>query len=85
LAEKEFVMERETRIEVATNSLEGATSTRALAGGIDDMQRNFKPMVQAVERWRTDQITGVTARLVIHRAFVEAELEAPRHLDLRVS
>jgi hypothetical protein len=54
---------------------------RALSAGVDDMQRNFEPMVKAVERWRGDQLTDVAARLVIYRAFVEAELEAPRHLD----
>ena len=54
---------------------------KALSSGVDDMQRNFAPMVQSVERWRGDQLTDVTARLVIYRAFVEAELEAPRHLD----
>ncbi len=57
---------------------------RALSAGVDDMQRNFQPMVQAVEKWRSDQLSDVTARLVIYRAFVEAELEAPRHLDRRV-
>ena len=54
---------------------------KALSSGVDDMQRNFAPMVQSVERWRGDQLSDVTARLVIYRAFVEAELEAPRHLD----
>ena len=57
---------------------------RSLSSGIDDMQRNFEPMVQAVEKWRGEQLTDVTARLVIYRAFVEGELEAPRHLDRRV-
>jgi hypothetical protein len=57
---------------------------RALSAGVDDMQRNFEPMVKAVERWRGEQITDVTARLVIYRAFVEGELEAPRHLDRAV-
>jgi hypothetical protein len=55
--------------------------TRALSAGVDDMQRNFEPMVKAVDKWRGEQLTDVTARLVIYRAFVEAELEAPRHLD----
>lgn len=58
--------------------------TRALSTGVDDMQRSFQPMVQAVEKWRGSQITDVTARLIIYRAFVEAELEAPRHMDRRV-
>jgi hypothetical protein len=58
--------------------------TRALAGGIDDMQRNFAPMVQAVERWRDSQLSDVSAKLLIYRAFVEAELDVPRHLDRRI-
>jgi len=53
---------------------------RALSGGIDDMQRNFKPMVEAVERWQGSQLSDVAAKMIIYRAFVEAELEAPRHL-----
>jgi hypothetical protein len=58
--------------------------TRALAGGIDDMQRNFVPMVKAVELWRESQISDVAAKLLIYRAFVEAELDVPRHLDRKV-
>jgi hypothetical protein len=57
---------------------------RALSGGIDDMQRNFKPMVEAVERWKDSQLSDVAAKLIIYRAFVEAELEVPRHLDRKV-
>jgi hypothetical protein len=56
----------------------------ALSIGVDNMQRNFKPMVESVERWRSSQISDVSARLIIYRAFIEAELEAPRHLDRRV-
>jgi hypothetical protein len=52
----------------------------ALSIGVDGMQRNFKPMVESVDRWRTSQLTDVTARLIIYRAFIEAELEVPRHL-----
>jgi hypothetical protein len=58
--------------------------TRALAGGIDDMQRNFAPMVTAVERWRDSQLSDVSAKLLIYRAFVEAELDVPHHLDRRI-
>lgn len=58
--------------------------TRALAGGIDDMQRNFTPMVKAVERWRDSQLSDVSAKLLIYRAFVEAELDVPHHLDRRI-
>jgi hypothetical protein len=56
----------------------------ALSIGVDDMMRNFKPMVQAVERWRSSQLSDVSAKMIIYRAFVEAELEAPRHLDRKV-
>ncbi len=54
---------------------------RAISAGVDDMQRNFEPMVKAVETWRATQITDVTARLLIYRAFIEAELDVPHHLD----
>jgi hypothetical protein len=56
----------------------------AMSVGVDDMMRNFKPMVEAVERWRDSQLTDVAARLFIYRAFIEGELEVPRHLDRRV-
>jgi hypothetical protein len=52
----------------------------ALSVGVDDMQRNFKPMVEAVELWQGSQLSDIDARLVIYRAFIEAELEVPRHL-----
>lgn len=52
----------------------------ALTVGIDNVQRNFEPMVQAVEAWRGQQITDVDARQVIYEAFIEGQLEAPKHL-----
>lgn len=52
----------------------------ALSVGVDQMQRNFTPMVQAVDRWRETQLTDVSAKLLIYQAFIEAELEIPRHL-----
>jgi hypothetical protein len=48
------------------------------------MQRNFDPMRQQVERWRAEQLSGEVARLMIYRAFIEGELEVPRHLARRV-
>jgi hypothetical protein len=56
----------------------------ALSIGIDDMQRNFKPMVESVERWRQETLSDVSARLVIYRAFIEGELEVPRQLARNV-
>jgi hypothetical protein len=53
-----------------------------LSIGIDQMQRNFKPMVESVERWRAAMITEVTAKLVIYQAFIEGELDIPRGLPL---
>jgi predicted nuclease of restriction endonuclease-like (RecB) superfamily len=50
----------------------------------DRMQRNFDPMRQQVEQWRAQQLAGELARLTIYRAFIEGELEAPKHLARRV-
>jgi hypothetical protein len=55
-----------------------------LSVGVDNMQRNFGPMVEAVERWRTSQLSDVSAKLMIYEAFIEGALEVPRHLDRRV-
>jgi len=52
----------------------------SLAIGVDRIQRNFDPLRQQVERWRSSQITDEQAKLVIYRAFVENELDVPRHL-----
>ena len=52
----------------------------SLAVGVDRMQRSFEPMRQQVEAWREQQLSMATAKLVIYRAFVEGELDAPRHL-----
>ena len=57
----------------------------ALSIGVDNMQRNFEPMVKSVELWQESQISDVAARLIIYRAFIEAELEqVPHHLDRKV-
>lgn len=58
--------------------------TDALELGVAQMQRNFSPMVQAVERWRDTQLSDVSAKLMIYRAFVEGELDVPKHLDRHV-
>jgi hypothetical protein len=52
----------------------------ALSIGVDEMQRNFDPMRRQVEAWRSGQLSTVTAKLIIYRAFIEGELEIPRHL-----
>jgi hypothetical protein len=52
----------------------------ALAVGVDEMQRSFEPMARAVQLWRESQITDVAAKLIIYRAFIESEIEIPKHL-----
>jgi hypothetical protein len=56
----------------------------AISVGVDRMQRNFEPMRRRVETWRAQQLTSATAKLVIYRAFIEDELDAPKHLARRV-
>jgi hypothetical protein len=48
--------------------------------GVSEMQRNFEPMTQQVNRWRESQLTDVTAKLIIYQAFIEAEIDLPKHL-----
>jgi hypothetical protein len=48
--------------------------------GVSDMQRNFGPMTQQVNRWRESQLTDVAAKLIIYQAFIEAEIDLPKHL-----
>jgi len=56
----------------------------AVSVGVDRMQRNFEPMRQQVERWRTQQLSAEAAKLTIYRAFIQGDLEVPRHLARRV-
>jgi hypothetical protein len=48
------------------------------------MQRNFEPMRQQVESWRSQKLSAATAKLTIYRAFVEGDLDVPKHLARRV-
>ena len=48
------------------------------------MQRNFEPMRQQVESWRAQQLSAAAAKLTIYRAFIEGDLEVPKHLARRV-
>ena len=52
----------------------------SLAIGVDRIQRNFEPLSEQVMRWRESQITDDQAKLVIYRAFIEGELDVPKHL-----
>jgi len=48
--------------------------------GVDRMQGNFDPMRRQVEVWQRSELTDATAKVVIYEAFVEAKLEASKHL-----
>ena len=51
-----------------------------LAVAVDRMQRNFAPMLKQVNAWKGYELPDASAKLIIYRAFVESELEAPKHL-----
>jgi len=53
---------------------------QAVSIGVDEMQRNFDGMRMQVEEWRSQQLADNQARLIIYRAFIESDLEVPRHL-----
>ncbi len=55
-----------------------------LAVGVERMQRNFEPMRKQVEAWKGTRLQDEAAKLVIYRAFVEGELDVPKHLARRV-
>ncbi|MFZ0523388.1 MAG: hypothetical protein WAN14_21530 [Candidatus Acidiferrales bacterium] len=55
-----------------------------LSIGIDRIQRNFEPMKKQVQAWKTTRMADEASKLVIYRAFVEGELDVPRHLARRV-
>ena len=48
------------------------------------MQRNFEPMRRQVEIWQAQQLSPAAAKMTIYRAFIEGDLEVPRHLARRV-
>lgn len=56
----------------------------AVSVGVDRMQRNFEPIRKQVELWRQLELTDVTAKTIIYQAFIESELDVPRHLARRM-
>src|SRR5665213_3914884 len=48
--------------------------------GVSEMQRNFEPMTKQVARWRESQLTDVAATLIIYQAFIEGNIDLPKHL-----
>jgi len=56
----------------------------AISVGVDRMQRNFEPMRRQVDSWRQTELSDVSAKMIIYEAFIESELEVPKHLARRV-
>ena len=54
--------------------------TSALSIGVDLMQRNFDGMQKQVDAWRDSQLSDAKAKLIIYQAFIESDLEVPKHL-----
>ncbi|MGA2436812.1 MAG: hypothetical protein ABSG25_16175 [Bryobacteraceae bacterium] len=52
----------------------------AVSVGVDRMQRNFEPLARHIELVRQAPLTNDAAKLIIYQAFVEGDLEVPRHL-----
>jgi len=52
----------------------------AVSIGVDRMQRNFEPLVQYIAALRELSIGDDSAKLIIYPAFVEGDLEVPKHL-----
>src|SRR5579859_2257521 len=52
----------------------------ALAVGLEQMQRNFKPMADQIRYWRASLLTDGQAKEILYRPFIEDELDAPKHL-----
>ena len=55
-----------------------------LSIGIDRIQRNFEPMKKQVAAWKGTRVSDESAKLIIYRAFVQGELDVPKHLARRV-
>ena len=56
----------------------------SISVGVDRMQRNFEPMRKQVEAWRATELTDISAKMIIYEAFIQSELEVPKHLARRV-
>lgn len=51
-----------------------------MAVGVDKVQRQFEKLEQKIDAWAKFTLTDANARLLIYRAFVEDQLDAPKHL-----
>src|ERR1041385_2759866 len=56
----------------------------SISVGVDRMQRNFGPMQRSEEAWRETELSTVAAKMIVYEAFIESELDVPKHLARRV-
>ena len=56
----------------------------SFAIGVDRIQRNFEPLKRQIEEWKGRQLSTTAAKLIIYQAFIEDELEVPKHLARRI-
>ena len=56
----------------------------SFAIGVDRIQRNFEPLRRQAEEWQGRQLSTTVAKLIIYQAFIEDELEVPKHLARRI-
>src|SRR5438067_1045278 len=56
----------------------------SISVGVDRMQRNFAPMQKQVESWQGTELSNVSAKMIVYEAFIESELDVPKHLVRRV-
>ena len=56
----------------------------SFAIGVDRIQRNFEPLKRQIEEWQGRQLSTAVAKLIIYQAFIEDELEVPKHLARRI-
>ena len=52
----------------------------AISIAVDEMQRNFGPMRKQVENRKESQLSDTVAKLTLYRAFIESNLDVPKHL-----
>lgn len=58
----------------------GIDLQRTISMGVDVIQRSLDPMVKSITLQRAMPLSDMEAKLVIYRAFIEGELDVPRHL-----
>src|SRR5579859_7421685 len=56
----------------------------SISVGVDRDRKSFEPMRKQVEAWQKSELTDVTAKMIVYEAFIESELEVPKHLARRV-